>query len=103
MVYTYRVKFDDSVEFVWDIGNTDKNWLKHQVSNTECEEVFFDSEKIVLKDALHSVIEERFIIIGKTKKKRLLFVAYTIRNTKVRIISARDTDKRERKIYEKNA
>jgi len=97
------VKFDESIEFQWDEGNSDKNWLKHQVSTSECEEIFFDDQKITLKDVLHSEKEKRLIIFGRTKKQRLLFVVYTKRNNKVRIISARDADKKEKKIYEKNA
>ncbi len=97
------MKFDESVEFQWDDGNQDKNWIKHQVSITECEEVFFDDQKIKLKDILHSDKEDRFIILGMTKKDRILFIVYTIRKNKVRIISARDADKKEKKLYEKNA
>ena len=87
--------------FLWDKGNLDKNWAKHKVKNTECEEVFFDKKKVQFKDVLHSGKEERFILLGKTKKDRLLFLAFTLRGDKVRIISARDTNKRERKLYEK--
>ncbi len=87
--------------FVWDKGNIDKNWKKHRVTNTECEEVFFDENKVALKDVLHSGEEERFIVLGKTRKERLLFAAFTVRRKKVRIISARDVNKRERKLYEK--
>ena len=87
--------------FIWDKGNIDKNWKTHRVANTECEEVFFDENKAVLKDVLHSGKEERFIILGKTGKSRLLFVVFTVRRKKIRIISARDTNKKERKLYEK--
>jgi len=97
------MKFDESTEFQWDEGNKEKNWLKHQVIMSECEEIFFDDQKIALKDVLHSEKEKRLIIFGKTKKDRLLFVVYTKRITKIRIISARDADKKEKKMYEKNA
>lgn len=88
-------------EFIWDKGNIDKNWGKHRVKNSECEETFFDEDKIILKDVLHSGKEERFIILGKTKKKRLLFTAFTKRNNKIRVISARDINRKERRLYEK--
>ena len=89
-----------SKEFIWDRGNSDKNWVKHRVENSECEEVFFDADKVILKDALHSGEEERFILLGKTKKDRLLFIVFTEREHKIRVISARDINKRERKLYE---
>lgn len=88
------------IEFDWDKGNIDKN-KKHKVEDKESEEVFFDEDKIIYKDIFHSKSEERFIIIGKTEKKRLLYVVFTKRRKKIRIISARDTDKKEAKLYEK--
>jgi len=57
------------------------------------EEVFLDEDKVIYKDILHSQIEDRFIILGKTKQKRLLYVVYTKRKSKIRIISARDIKK----------
>lgn len=103
LVYTYIVRLDNSIEFLWDKANVDKNQLKHQVSTSESEEVFYDDNKITLKDILHSDKEDRFIVLGKTKKSRLLFIVFTKRNHKIRIISARDTDKKEKKLYEENA
>lgn len=90
-------------EFEWNKGNKDKNWLKHKVKNEECEEIFFDKKKKILKDVLHSGKEKRFIILGKTKKERLLFVVLTIRNKKVRVISARDVNKKEVILYEEKS
>lgn len=89
-------------EFEWDAGNVGKNG-KHGVSDSESEEVFFDSDKMILKDILHSHAEERLILLGNTKKKRLLFVAFTRRKNRVRIISARDVNKKERGLYEKKS
>jgi uncharacterized DUF497 family protein len=97
------VKVKEPVEFIWDKGNKDKNWVKHKVTNRECEEVFFDEDKKMFKDNLHSRGEERFRIVGKTKKGRLLFVVFTIRKSKVRIISARDTNRMEVYLYEEKA
>lgn len=88
-------------QFDWDKWNADKIRQKHKVEPYECEEVFFDDNKVKLKDVLHSEKEERFILLGKTKKERLLFVVFTKRNYKIRVISARDTNKRERGLYEK--
>jgi hypothetical protein len=86
--------------FIWDKGNTNKNLLKHGVSNQECEEIFFDRNKKLFNDLLHSGKEKRYIIIGKTKKSRVLFIVFTIRNRNIRIVSARDMHAKERKVYE---
>lgn len=88
-------------EFLWDKGNKDKNWLKHKVSNKEAEEAFFDENKKTFKDILHFEKEERFRILGKTNNKRLLLVVFTKRAGKIRIISARDINKKEANLYEK--
>lgn len=87
------------IEFQWDKGNQGKNWKSHRVSDEECEEVFFDLHKKLLKDALHSDKEPRHILLGKTKEERSLFVAFTIRNKKIRVISARDLKRKERSLY----
>ncbi|HEY1644925.1 MAG TPA: BrnT family toxin [Candidatus Saccharimonadales bacterium] len=89
-------------QFDWDSGNRDKNKSKHAVDDWECEEVFIDTKKVILKDTLHSGHEKRFIMLGKTRHARLLYLVFTIRNDKVRVISARDVTKRkEIEIYEK--
>lgn len=89
-------------EFEWDKGNSGKN-QKHGVSDSESEEVFFDERKKILKDVLHSKTEKRFILFGKTRRGRLLFVVFTIRGKKIRIISARKANKKEVKFYEEKA
>ncbi len=94
------MEFKKAFEFQWDKGNISKN-KKHNVTDEEAEEVFFDKNKLILKDILHSAGEERFRIIGKTKKGRLMFVAFTKRDNKIRIISARDINKKEVHLYEK--
>jgi len=94
------VKSTGIIEFDWNKGNKDKNLENHRVSDEECEEVFFDPHKKIIKDILHSANEKRHILIGKTKLKRLLFLVFTIRKNKVRIISARDLNKKEKYLYE---
>jgi uncharacterized protein len=85
--------------FAWDEGNITKNWLKHQVTHLECEEVFFNEPLITYPDDSHSTSEERYFALGKTDGGRLLFVVFTIRGDKIRVISARDASKRERRYY----
>ena len=89
-------------EFEWDKGNIDKN-KKHGVEDKEAEEAFFDKHRFIFKDEVHSQNEERLRILGKTKRGRLLFVVFTKRGAKIRIISARDINKKEVYIYEKKA
>lgn len=88
------------LEFEWDEGNTGKN-KKHKVQDREAEEPFLDEDKIIFKDKLHSSVEERFILIGRTKKQRVLYIAFTKRGKKIRIISARNVNKKEVSLYEK--
>lgn len=85
--------------FEWDKGNLHKNYRKHQVTNIECEEAFFDKNKKMYNDVFHSGIESRFLLLGKTKKDRLLFIVFTMRANTIRVISARDTNKKEYKLY----
>jgi uncharacterized protein len=85
--------------FDWDKANRNKNWLRHNVSWWECEEVFFNQPLYVHMDERHSLAEERFYALGKTNNSRLLFIVFTRRDAKIRIISARDMHKKERKVY----
>jgi hypothetical protein len=87
--------------FEWDVGNYDKNLKKHNVSCQESEEVFVNQPLIVVEDRKHSKDENRFHALGKNNRNRYLFLSFTIRNKKVRIISIRDMNKKEKKIYEK--
>lgn len=59
-----------------------------------------DKEQLVLEDIKHSQKEERFTIIGKSVKDKILFISFTIRKNKVRIISARGASIKERRKYE---
>lgn len=91
-------RFKQPIEFEWDEGNKQKNWLKHGVKLEEAEEVFLDKHHRIAKDQIHSADEDRFILIGLTKLKRKLFIVFTIRQNKVRVISARDLNKKEYKL-----
>lgn len=88
------------VEFEWDKGNIGKN-QKHNVTDKESEEIFFDESRLIYKDVFHSKDEDRYIILGKTKEGRLLYTVFTIRGEKARIISSRDINKKEVQLYEK--
>ena len=87
--------------FEWDEGNRTKNWIKHQVSTSECEEVFFNLPLLLANNVKHSQKEKRFYVLGQTNAERRLFISFTIRSKKIRVISARDMSRKERKIYAK--
>ncbi len=86
--------------FDWDKGNIDKNWISHEVTDRECEEPFFDPHRKILRDTLHSEGEKRFLLFGKTEQYRLLCVTFTIRRNRIRVISARDANRKEKPLYE---
>jgi len=88
--------------FEWDEHNIRKNWEKHHVSPVESEQIFFNKPLIVAADIKHSGIEERYYALGCTDHNRNLFIAFTIRNKKIRVISSRDMSKKEKKEHEKH-
>ena len=87
--------------FQWDEGNLDKNWYLHQVANGECEEIFFNLPLIIASDSKHSQQEQRYYALGRTDTNRWLFIAFTTRDDLIRVISARDMNERETRIYDK--
>lgn len=87
--------------FQWDKGNVDKSYQKHGITPNEAEEVFLDENMLLMEDTKHSKQEERFEAIGKIVKGTILFLAFTVRSNKIRIISVRVANKKERRQYEK--
>jgi len=95
--------FKHPIKFQWDNGNRNKNFDKHGVTTVECEEAFFDPHKRVVKAAFLAGNEERRILVGATKDERILYVVFTVRSQKIRVISARDLNRKEKHWYEKAA
>ena len=85
--------------FDWDDWNVRKIKDKHKVEFYECEEIFFNEDLLLLPDEAHSLAESRYYALGITESGRLLFLVFTIRENKIRVISARNMSKKERKIY----
>lgn len=87
--------------FDWDKGNARKN-EKHGVSDGEAEQVFFNAPLLMVDDIKHSQQEQRFQALGRTSHGRLLHIIFTIRldGQLIRVISARDMNRKERKHYE---
>jgi uncharacterized DUF497 family protein len=95
------IGLDQIAGFDWDDGNSRKSADKHDVSQAEAESVFFNDPLIVVGDAKHSEAEPRLNALGKTAQNRLLHITFTLRQngTMIRVISARDMHRNERKAY----
>jgi len=93
-------EFSDWTGFQWDKGNRNKNLIKHSVEDLECEQVFLNEPLIILDDPKHSGTEKRFAAFGQTDAGRLLVLVFTKRGELLRVISARDMNRWERKFYE---
>lgn len=90
-----NIDFSSLEGFEWDLGNLE-HVKKHKVEYKECEEVFFSKNIKIFNDNKHSIYEERFKIFGNSSKNRKLALVVTIRNNKLRIVMARDQNKKER-------
>jgi uncharacterized protein len=88
------------MEFEWDEGKAESNLIKHGISFDDTQTVFNDPLYVDFYDPDHSEDEDRYLIIGESNRGRLLIVSYTERGNVIRLISARETTKTERKMYE---
>ncbi|MCX6155226.1 MAG: BrnT family toxin [Candidatus Kapabacteria bacterium] len=88
--------------FEWDNEKAASNLIKHKVSFEEAATVFDDALSVTFPDPDHSIKELREITIGYSLKNRVLLVFSTERNNKIRIFSAREASKKERKLYEES-
>ena len=88
------------MEFEWDRNKAIVNLSKHSVSFDEAKTVFQDPFYIVFDDPDHSFEEDRCVTIGQSTQNRLLFISYTERENRVRLISARKATPSERELYE---
>jgi uncharacterized DUF497 family protein len=84
--------------FEWDDAKAARNWRNHGVSFEMARDVFKDAFALEWIDDRHGGDEERFVTIGAVEG-RLLYVAWTQRGERVRIISAREAEPRERRRY----
>lgn len=89
------------IKFDWDQWNVQKNEVKHGISALEAESVFYDPNLRIFKDQKHSNRETRWIAYARSCYHNILMIAFTVRNGKLRIISARKASKKERAVYEK--
>ena len=91
-----------SLKFEWDNRKAKTNLRKHKVSFEEAATVFGDPLSLTIPDLLHSIVENRFITIGRAMTERTLVVIHTDRRNSIRIISARVATKHERRQYEES-
>lgn len=95
-----RIVLPKTAIFDWNQGNTD-HIKKHNVTQSECEDIFFN-DPISFADKKHSQNEQRFLAYGMTNEQRYLTVVFTIRMTKMRVVSARDQNKKEKEVFKAN-
>jgi uncharacterized DUF497 family protein len=88
------------LSFEWNEQKARTNLAKHGVSFEEASTVFGDPLSLTIPDPAHSQTEDRFILLGRSHRQRLLVVVHTERGDNIRIISARPASRRERKDYE---
>ena len=90
--------------FDWDSGNARKSVAKHAVSQSEAEPIFFNEPLLMVPDQKHSDIEHRIHALGQTDDGRPLHITFTLRDkeTKIRVISARDMSRNERRHYDQH-
>lgn len=89
------------LEFEWDSNKNEINKKKHKISFEEARTVFYDAEALIIDDPEHSEQEDRFIILGLSKKANLLVVCHCYRESDsvIRIISARKATTTETRYY----
>lgn len=88
------------MEFEWDEDKAAANERKHGVTFTDAITVFADPLSLTGYDPDHSDDEDRYITMGMSADGRLLIVSHTDRGDSIRIISAREANRAERKDYE---
>ena len=94
------LELPEPIDFEWDKYNQAKVRLRHNINPEDAEQTFFNYH-LVSFDAKHSISEQRYQLLGISNAGRVLFIAFTIRGRKIRIISARNPNKKERNIYGK--
>lgn len=99
----FREIISELKSFDWNKWNIEKNLVKHKVYFQECEEVFFNRPFFKLIPLTEKTTEQRYYAFGITDRKRKITIVFTVRNKKMRVISARDMSEKERRIYEKIA
>ncbi len=87
--------------FEWDNEKNKINQKKHDISFEEAKTVFYDDNAIQFWDEDHSEGEERFLLLGRSSKMRILLIIHCFREREsiIRIISARKATQKESQEY----
>jgi uncharacterized DUF497 family protein len=99
MAADIRERLAKCIGFDWDEGNAPKLLARHRVSPAECEQVFFTEPLVIGEDPAHSIAEQRWAVWGRTAEGRALAVVFTLRGERIRPLSARDMNRKERRCY----
>jgi len=91
------------MKFEWDAAKAARNLAKHGIMFEEAGSVFGDRLGRITPDPRHSVDEDRYVLLGYSRRQRLLAVMFAERGEAIRIISARRATRRERRDYEEKA
>ena len=91
--------FPQVTGFEWDEGNSEKNWRRHRVTQSEAEQVFLNRPLLVGGSRKPSGTEVRYFALGRTDLGRRLAVVFTFRGPLLRVISARPMSRSERRSY----
>ena len=94
-----RFPVEDCIGFEWDDWNSSKNWEKHRVSQEEAESIFFHDPLLLRGDKSHSLKEQRYHALGETPAGRQLLIVFSVRRKLIRVISARNLNRRESEAY----
>ena len=86
--------------FQWDTGNAEKNWITHNVSRGEAEQIFFNRPLVVTEGERRAEQMSRYYALGHTDAGRHLFIVLTMRDDMIRVVSVRPLSRRERRVYE---
>ncbi len=92
-----------ALEFEWDLRKAETNLRKHKVTFQEASTVFADPLSATIHDPDHSDIEDRYLTIGLFIAGRILIIAHSERNNRIRIISARELTSPEKRHYEEQS
>ena len=97
---SYNVVMNE-LRFAWDPKKARANMDKHGVSVEKARSVFYDEHAVEFYDDEHSGWEDRFLLLGKSPRQRVLLVCHCYREEEsvIRIVSARRATATERKLY----
>ena len=100
MIDDIHARLAECEGFNWDDGNAPKVRTRHQVEPGECEQAFFGEPLLVSADLKHSQSEARWRALGTTLGGRALYLVFTLRGPKIRVLAARNMNRKERRAYE---